>query len=149
MTAKAWTWEEQFAVRKQREEMRTKTREQAEAIMKLAGFAVTHTWELANCYWPDSPDYDDVRKPWWLFLTEIGPVQIGWRKRVLHLQWSACAYRGVVTDDDVTKTDQYVHAYSPEKAIEYLRTLRERATAPAPSSSDGQPNEATGTKEKV
>jgi hypothetical protein len=107
--------------------MRKRTREEAESIMRLAGFEVSRVWELANGYWPDAADYDEIRKPWWLFLTEIGPIQIGWRKRVLHIQWDACKVRAVVTDDDVTKETSLVHAWSPEKAITYLRQLRATA----------------------
>lgn len=112
-------------VQEKREEMRKKSRAQAEAIMALAGFTVTRTWELVNQYWPDSPKYDDVRTPWWLFLTEIGPVQIGCRKRVLCIDWSACTVRGVVTTDDVTKNETMVHAWSETKAVEYLSQLRQ------------------------
>jgi hypothetical protein len=110
-------------------ERRNASRKEAESILLLAGFTVKHVWELANGYWPDSPDYDDARTPWWLFLTEIGPVQIGWRKRVLHIEWSTCAVRSIVTTDDVTKTFTYVHAYRVEKAVEYLRNLRQIATS--------------------
>lgn len=92
--------------------------------MKLAGFEIKYVWELANGYWPDSESYDEARKPWWLFLTEIGPIQIGWRKRVLEIRWSACKFRGVVTKDQTTVTEEFVHAWSVEKAVEYLRNLR-------------------------
>lgn len=113
-----------------REEMAKRSREQAESIMRLAGFEIRRVWELANGYWPLAPNYDDVRQPWWLFLTDVGLIQIGWRKRVLHIQWDACAFRGVVTEDDVTKEDTYVHAYAVEKAVEYLREMHRRAVGP-------------------
>lgn len=115
------------ALAKHRGELRRRTREEAEAIFRLAGFTVSHAWELANGYWPDHPDYDDCRAPWWLMFTEIGPVQIGWRKRVMHIQQDACSVRAIVTSDDVTKADTYVHAYQVEKALEYLKALREAA----------------------
>ena len=116
-----------FAMQARREAMRKQTHEEAEAIVKLAGFNVLAKWELANGYWPDSPDYDDVRRPWWLFLTEIGPVRLGWRKKVLELDWEKCAVRAVVTADNVTKSETYVHAWSTEKAVEYLKALRKAA----------------------
>ncbi len=114
-------------IRERREKMRAASRIEAESIMHLAGLDITRTWELANTYWPDSPIYDEVRTPWWLFMTGIGPVQIGWRKRVLHIDWAGCAYRGIVTTDDVTKGDTYVHAWSVEKAVEYVRALARAA----------------------
>ena len=119
---------DELDVQEQREKMRDLTRGQAESIVKLAGFEVRRVWELANGYWPASPRYDDVRRPWWLLLTEIGPVLIGWRKHVLEIEWDACAVRAVVTEDDVTKGDSYVHAWSVENAVTYLRELRRRAT---------------------
>ena len=107
-----------------REQMRAQSRKEAECIFKLAGFEIRHTWELANGYWPDAPDYDDVRTPWWLFLTDMGPIRIGRRKRVIEIDWRACDVRGEVTEDEVTKENYLVHAYSSEKAIEYMRALR-------------------------
>lgn len=112
-----------------REKRVERSREEAESIIRLAGFTVLHVWELANGYWPLAPEYDDVRCPWWLFLTDLGPVQIGWRKRVINIDWSACVFRGVVTEDNVTKSETNVHAYAVEKAVEYLRELRRAAGA--------------------
>ena len=112
-----------------RESMRTRSREEAESIVKLAGFTIRHTWELANGYWPDSQTYDDIRTPWWLFMTDVGPIRIGWRKPVLEIDWSACDVRGVVTDADVTKGDSYVHAWKVEDAVACMRELRRLALA--------------------
>lgn len=119
--------DESLSAQSRRERRHKSSKEEAEAIFRLAGFTVTRIWELANGYWPRSPDYDDVRDPWWLFQTEIGLVQIGWRKRVMHIQWDACEVRAVVTEDEVTKENYYVHAYSTEKAVEYLKALRTEA----------------------
>ena len=113
----------------QREAMRARSRTEAESIVKLAGFPILHTWELANGYWPDSPSYDSVRRPWWLFMTDVGLIQLGWRKRVLAIDWAACEVRGVVTDADVTKGDTYVHAYRVEDAVACMRELRRLALA--------------------
>jgi len=111
-----------------REEMRRRSRDEVESIAKLAGLEIRRVWELANGYWPLAPHYDSVRRPWWLLQTDIGLVRLGWRKRVLEIEWESCfvrgiALRGVVTDDNVTKGDTYVHAWSVEKAIEYMRAL--------------------------
>ena len=122
---------DELDVQSRREEMRRKSREEAESIVSLAGFEIRHTWELANGYWPASPRYDDVRKPWWLFLTQVGPVRVGWRKRVLEIEWDATDLRGIVTDDNVTKGDTYVHAWSRSKAVEYLTKLRLMCASPA------------------
>jgi len=111
--------------------------EQARALFVLAGIPVTKLHKLENKYWPDHPDYADVRRrsPWWLATTPFGPIEIGWRKRVISISWEDTPARQVVTDDDVTKDDTGVHAYSYVKALEYLTALRgalPRATAGEP-----------------
>ena len=125
------TTDASWEMRKRREELRAKTKGDAEAIFRLGGFTVSKVWELANGYWPDNTEYDDVRAPWWLFMTEIGPVLFGRRKRVFVIEWDACAYRGVITEDDTTKGNYYVHAWTTEKAVEYLKALHKAATTPA------------------
>lgn len=81
-------WERENAMHKRREEMRVETREEATSILTLAGLRPERMWELANGYWPDAPTYDDVRCPWWLAKTGIGLIRLGWRKRVLEIDWS-------------------------------------------------------------
>ena len=120
-------------------------KDEAEALFKLAGFTVTRIWELANMYWGGSEAIarnDGGRSPtgpWWLLMTEIGPVRVGWRKRVLEIEWDACAVRGIVTDDDgVSKAETYVHAWSLPKAVEYLQALRALALNPPAIVIDGE-----------
>lgn len=100
--------------------------EQARALFVLAGIPVTRLHRLENKYWPDNAHYADVRRnsPWWLAVTPFGPIQIGWRKRVISINWEDTPARQVVTADDVTKGDDHVHAWSYAKALEYLTTLR-------------------------
>jgi hypothetical protein len=112
-----------------REKMQSDSRKEATSILTLAGLPPSRIWELANGYWPLAPDYDSVRRPWWLAQTRIGLVQLGWRKRVLAIDWSATDVRATVTEDDVTKGPTMVHAYSTAKAVEYMQRLRECADA--------------------
>jgi hypothetical protein len=107
----------------EREQRMKLSRDRFTALMVLAGYTITKYWELANAYWPLHPDYDDVREPWWLFLTDRGLIMIGWRKRVINIDWSATPIRKIVTGDNVTKSTDMVHAYSEEKALEYLKEL--------------------------
>lgn len=92
-------------------------------LMELAGFTVHGSWETKNMYWgrntPEPPT-----GPWWLVLTEYGIIRLGWRKRVLEIEWSATKIRGKVTEDDVTKEDSLVHAWNYVKGLEYLTALR-------------------------
>jgi len=119
-----------------REQMVKDTREEVVSILTLAGLPPSRTWELANKYWPLAPDYDDVRWPWWLAQTSVGLIEIGWRKRVLSIDWEATGVNAEVTSDDVTRSPFMVHAYSTAKAVEYLTRLRELATRPAATTLD-------------
>lgn len=66
-----------------------------------------------------------LQNPWWLIQVPQGIIQIGWRKRVISIDWSGTSFRGIITEDNVTKSDTMVHAWSEEKAIEYLKALKE------------------------
>lgn len=118
---------DEYDVRQRRERMREQTKDEATAILTLAGLRPERLWELANQYWPDVPSYDDVRRPWWLAKTSIGLIQIGWRKRVLEIDWKETGVEVTVTPDNVTKGSTMVHAWSTEKAVQYLTRLREAA----------------------
>jgi len=103
---------------------RLETEDDVRALFRVAGYTVRHVWELPNPYWPKAAEYDSVRTPWWLAMTQWGPIRIGRRKRVIHIDWEATSIRGVVTTDNVTKSEDHVHAWSIEKAVEYLVALR-------------------------
>lgn len=102
---------------------RNMTKEQMQALFLLAGINILAYWELPNNYWPDS--YVELRKnsPWWLVKTTKGMVRIGWRKRVISIHWEDTDIRQVITEDDVTKDETMVHAWSYLKALEYLTKL--------------------------
>jgi hypothetical protein len=103
-------------------------REHAIALFEMAGFEVKSVHELPNGYWPEA--YTELRRnnPWWLIETQIGLVKIGWRKRVINIDWSATAYRIVVTEDDVTKDETMVHAYGYAAALKNLTNLKRAAS---------------------
>ncbi len=110
------------------------------ALFLLAGFKIESSYELANDYWPDCPEYADIRRrsPWWLVKTEYGLIEIGWRKRVINIDWFDTPYRSgvskfadgrdiqILTSDEVTKDESMVHAYGYHKALQYLGELRHR-----------------------
>lgn len=93
-----------------------------DAILLLAGIEPVAVHEVANKYWPDSDHYAEIRRnnPWWLVLTQAGPVVVGWRKRVISISWTDTHVRSIVTTDDVTKGEDHVHAYSYGKAVSHL-----------------------------
>lgn len=96
------------------------------ALFLLAGIDVLASWKLANDYWPDDPEHAQRRNesPWWLVRTKYGMIRLGWRKRVIAIDWKDTALRTkTITRDDVTTTEYMVHAWSYAKAVEYLTTL--------------------------
>lgn len=103
--------------------------DEVKALFTLAGFGVGKVYELANMYWGGSAGvarWDggiSPTGPWWLLMTEAGPIRIGRRKRVIEIEWDQTSIRKVVTEDEVTKHDTLVHAWSTEKALEYLKAL--------------------------
>ncbi len=99
----------------------------AESIFTLAGVEVLAMKPLPDGYGfsPDDSRYfktipDAV---WWFVKTRAGWVEIGWRWRVISIDWSDTPIRRIVTEDDVTKEDHLVHAGSITKAVEYLAAL--------------------------
>jgi len=79
--------------------------------------------KLQNQYWQGN-DTTRYFHPWWFVKTAFGWIEIGWRKRVISIDWRHTTVRKVVTEDDVTKSETMVHAYSPAKVVEYLAALR-------------------------
>ena len=107
------------------------TEQQAAALFLLAGFEVSKLYRFENQYWPEA--YVDERKnsPWWLATTKYGAIKIGWRKRVISINWEDTQIRIIATEDNVTKEDTYVHAWSYVKALQYLTAVRDAATREA------------------
>ena len=115
-------------------------RKQLDALLTLAGIQPVAVHELANKYWPDTDTYAQIRRdnPWWLVMTKVGPIVIGWRKRVISIDWEGTPVRGMMTPhgDDVTSGLDHCHAWGYPKAAQYLTTLQsalalaERAATP-------------------
>ena len=92
---------------------------------------------------------DDTQPPWVRIRTSKGDIKFGLRKRVFNVDWSdvvAYALRGRLRDasyddreafeaslsaatlfptEEVTKGSAYIHAWSEDKLVEYLRTVAE------------------------
>ena len=111
--------------------------EQVKGLFALAGIDVLRMWELPNQYWPDAYVEERKNSPWWLVKTPKGLIEIGWRKRVISIDWSDTDIRREVTEEDTTKSETMVHAWGNEKALTYLTALapdlRPNAIYPADS----------------
>lgn len=115
------------------------------SLFELADLTIVgEAYPLYNQYWnligADMRKYDDetkydmsavahveyaLKSPWFLVEVEhAGWVKLGWRKRVIDIDWGRTDIRVVVTEDQVTKDETMVHAWDYAKAIEYLSALR-------------------------
>lgn len=69
--------------------------------------------------------------PWFVVATPVGKIKIGWRKRVIQIEWSETkntktAYE-LFEAEDVTKDTRMIHAWSYEKAKQYIAAILESA----------------------
>ena len=94
------------------------------ALFITVGFEVMKIWKLQNKYWGDSHLDVSFANPWWLVKTDFGLIEIGPRKRVISIDWSDTTCRDIITEDEVTKDETMVHAWTEAKMIEYLLALR-------------------------
>lgn len=90
--------------------------------------------EIPNGY---SSGWGSRHLPWFVVTTEVGRFRIGWRKRVIHIEWTDT--RGTKTaaelfpSEDVTKGERYIHAWTVEKAREYIARVIASANSVSPS----------------
>lgn len=101
--------------------------EEFKSIFCLAEIDVKEWIAIPNKYWPETPEYYNNASHWYLADTKYGFIQIGWRKRVISIDWSRTSVRHIVTEDEVTKSVTYVHAWKNIKAIEYLKEFKRKA----------------------
>jgi hypothetical protein len=101
---------------------------QFRGIFEKVGFKDIRMESLPNEYCPC-----DHCAPWFNVNTEFGPIKIGWRKRVINIDWGAAtetlkacdqlpkkSILSLFKDEDVTKDNTYIHAWSLEDAQDYL-----------------------------
>lgn len=92
------------------------------AILLLTGFEVAKVHHLVNGYEGWNNGY--VACPWYLFETQVGLIKLGWRRRVVMIDWESTGVEwDRPGDDGVTKGLTFTHAWGYEKAQEYLRLL--------------------------
>ncbi len=114
-----------------RTHLRQEEERQFRGIFEKAGFKDIRIFSIQN-------EYCSCNRcaPWFNVNTEFGTIKIGWRKRVINIDWSsameALKERGQLSeeklsslfeDQDVTKGDTGIHAWGWEKAQEYLTRI--------------------------
>jgi hypothetical protein len=104
-------------------------REEMEKVFADAGFPKVNLLTIPNEYWGvnretgTAPYYAD---PWYLAqVDDKVPIKIGWRKRVLNIDWSESKkdLSEMFVSENVTKDATLIHAWSYAKASEYLSKI--------------------------
>lgn len=69
--------------------------------------------------------------PWLMVTTPKGRIKIGWRKRVIVVDWEQSVNQQTAEelfpDEDVTKSGKMIHAWFYDKAAEYIKKILESA----------------------
>lgn len=104
-----------------------------EELFKMAGIPILKKVAIIDGYGYPADDERFYEKParccWWMVKTVVGYITIGWRKRVVSISWEDTPIRMIVTEDDVTKGMDHVHAYPHTEygnaydVLRYLTTL--------------------------
>ena len=71
--------------------------------------------------------------PWFIVTTPRGRIKIGWRKRVIHLEWTDSAIKAMASEIfpkeeawpgyETTQYDKVIHAHSYKAAEDYINRL--------------------------
>ncbi|UTU09736.1 hypothetical protein CcrBL47_gp452 [Caulobacter phage BL47] len=104
------------------------TREEINGLLALSGIQPVlgaggeGVWEIPDGY------VRDRAVPWWLVRTDWGMLKIGWRKRVINIDWEDTPVREKIIDEvNITSEETYVHAWSKADAVRYLTEWRKAA----------------------
>ena len=96
-------------------------------LFRSAGFDSIYVETIDSEYCSESCCY---KFPWIIVTTSKGRIKLGWRKSVMNLDWSDSDLgidgEKMFKDENVTKGTRYIHCWSKEKAIEYLKKLNSK-----------------------
>ncbi len=95
-------------------------------LFELAGFDVIYVETVDSEYCKESCCY---KFPWVIVTTKKGRIKLGWRKRVMNLDWSDSDLdidgEELFKGEKTTTGTNYIHCWGEEKAVEYLKKLDE------------------------
>ena len=97
----------------------------AERRHLLACFApLVFVREIPNGY---CSRYCCKHRPWFLVTTTVGTFRIGWRKSVIHVEWTDTVVQEtaevIFPAETSTKFDKVIHAWSYDKARDYISKI--------------------------
>ena len=96
-------------------------REFFEEVFEKAGASGALLNEIPNSYCQC-----EVCAPWFTARLPYGDITIGWRKRVISIDWSGLPdLSALFAEESVTKGPNMIHAYGKDKAIDYVRKIHE------------------------
>lgn len=85
---------------------------------------VIYAKEIPNGYCRDACC---LGRPWFMVTTKIGAITIGWRKRVISIDWSESEVTQTAdelfAEENVTKGKHSIHAWSQGDARKYIRRI--------------------------
>lgn len=95
-----------------------------EEILSVFGDRTIFVEEIPNGY---CPNYCCKHLPWFVVTTNKGRIKIGWRKRVINIDWSDSIIpyeaESHFPNENTTKYEKTIHAWGLEKAKEYIDKL--------------------------
>src|SRR5271154_6091699 len=83
-----------------------------EALFFLAGYTFSIFNPIVNGY--HNCEYDT---PWYTVETNVGKIKIGWRKRVINIEWPDRDLSFLFQKENVTQGAHFIHAYGYIKAV--------------------------------
>lgn len=97
-----------------------------DSAFQMAGYEGAQFTPIPNEY--GSGDY---LGPWYEVRTGFGIITIGWRRRVIQIDWSQTGQDlEYLFEEAGTKAAHYVHAYGYREASEYLERIRVALSSP-------------------
>jgi hypothetical protein len=104
------------------EKIEREYRERFEKVFADAGFQDVTLISMASQYCPC-----EKCAPWFEAQTALGKFTIGWRKRVINIDRGDIGIdlAQLFVREDVTKGSNYIHAWGWDKAVEYLKVIRD------------------------
>lgn len=91
-----------------------------------AGFDVIFMEAIPNEYCGEG-SAEALCDPWYIVTTRIGHIKVGWRRRVIVLDWQRTTINNteeLFPDENVTQVPSAIHAYGYEKLTSYLKKLK-------------------------
>lgn len=99
--------------------------QQKQQILNLFSGHAIFVEQIPSGYSHTDPFYKNF--PWYKITTKAGRIEIGWRKRVIQIDWSDSVIQThaieLFPNEDTTKEGKLIHAWGYEKAKQYIETL--------------------------